>query len=1847
MAFQSALEALNSTTHRDASTNPILNSVVEPLRDSLSQYPWLLPKEAIPYLLSWGIPNSGLGTTPHPHPIHKTVETFLLFNHWSCLARTPSTVMFMKPSKFRKLAALNPNFRENLNFRLTAADTTRYPETSLSYPSHSCVFMHDALMYFNPAQILDLFLNSPNLETLYCSLVVPPEAHFTDLSLFPEIYTYKISGQTLHYVPESHHAGSYNQPLQALSWLKIDSILHSSLQLSVTKLESWGPVHSLLIQRGLPPVTNRASSPLPPLGRTSQIPQNHLLHSTAQLFQNSGPNDNLVSFKIPDCLELPQATFLRQPLRHRLVPTSVYNALFTYTRAVRTLRTSDPAGFVRTQSNKPEYSWVTPSAWDNLQTFALLNAPHRPQVCYHFFSNPIEKLKLHFAQHWRAYLLAATPFLSTSPLLLPLFNFNFPCPLPKLLSIFWKRLSSPTLLSSYLPKMPQHFQLLGLSLPTIPKYQPAPRMLVALHQHLSKHKIFPPPQFLPVLEWHKLPIMQLIPKPRLTLPLLSLLISSPSILLHLFHPQTPQTLHDNYHLHLHPPQFHLQWSLQTFEVLDLQPFLPYPLPPPATAASSRPQAPLAFPATHRPPSPLSQPPATPSPQTQPPAAQQTNEASCSNVSLSSTSPIPIETTTPTVSTQNSPPSAPPVAIPPLPTSQSHSSIWTVPIVSDFPVTQDSSPATTPNNPLSSSSTTTVLPSGALTFHTSPSPSPDLNHTPEPTLPHSPLASDPTAVGLALPFSKLFPAEYYPLSAEFLTRSRHVPSSNLPMPRLDCLLSSFSQLTSIPKETLWHTLQSKLPDSLLCNSETETLGLSTDILSALCYFFHIQCSLHTPHGLFHYGVMTSSRNIDLHYEPGPPPHFSTTPRFTAAAPHSNPTSEPLVRQALRFKYNGSFLPFNQAHAHSTSISHAKNLISNMKNGFDGILSTLTSSSSGPSPKQRILTLDSLIDVASPRTIPVIHIAGFAGCGKTLPIQHLLRSKHFHDFRVSTPTNELRSEWKRDMEPSPENVWRFSTWESSLLKSSSILVIDEIYKLPRGYLDLSILADPALKIVIILGDPLQGEYHSTSPHSSNHFLPSEIHRFKHYIDCYCFWSYRIPKSFARMFGINSFSKQEGFVRTLSTHPPQGKNLTNAINTALSLQQMGHHAITISSSQGITFQEAHTILLDRHTNLLSPNNCLVALTRSKQGVYFIGNLHLASSDFGTNYMFSQFLAGREVNLDQLFPYVMPFLPKLFEPISSRSSRFVAGLNQPLIHSRAYQHLTLPTHLPPHIPVDYSRDFLISNPLVFGTPIDERLDTHFLPPTRLPLHYDLPPCQPAPISITEASPQVPSPLSHGLFGFPFESLAAFFLPAHDPEIKEILYHDTKSNQFPWFNRPFELSCQPSSLLAPIHSPANDPTLLPSSIKKRLRFRHSVTPYSISPSDTILGQHLYTSWCKAYNRSPFSTIPFSPELFADCININEYAQLSSKTKATIVANSQRSDPDWRITVVRIFAKAQHKVNDSSIFSGWKACQTLALMHDYIILVLGPVKKYQRLFDTKDRPPNIYFHCGHTPSELSSWCQQHLKPVLSTTNDYTAFDQSQHGEAVVFECLKMARLSIPQHLIALHARLKCSIETQFGPLTCMRLTGEPGTYDDNSDYNLAVIFSQYSISSQAIMISGDDSVINGTPPVHPNWVHIKPLLHLRFKTEQVPHPLFCGYYVSQIGACRDPKALFAKLMICVDDQSYHDKVLSYISEFSIGHLLGDTLLQSLPPHLLIYQTAVHDFFCRNCTPSQKKMLSIDPIPESQLLLLLRKVKWASSQFFSQLPQKARDFLISKSQLSSFHSDPKVSQLESELLTSLN
>nr|AFC95826.1 RNA polymerase [Watercress white vein virus] len=1824
MAFQLALDALAPTTHRDPSLHPILESTVDSIRSSITTYPWAVPKLLLPLLNSYGIPTSGLGTSHHPHAAHKTIETFLLHIHWSFQATTPSSVMFMKPSKFHKLASVNPNFKELKNYRLHPNDSTRYPTTSPDLPSHPTVFMHDALMYYHPSQILHLFQAKPNLEKLYASLVVPPEALLSDHSFYPQLYRYSTTRNTLHYVPEGHEAGSYNQPADALSWLRINELSLDDLHLSVTILESWGPVHSLLIQRGVPHPDPALLSPLPLTG--------HDLFSSYHQ-----PRIDLVSFRTPDAVALPEATFLDQPLRHRLVPRTVYNALFTYTRAVRTLRTSDPAAFVRMHSSKPEHDWVTPTAWDNLQTFALLNVPLRPNVVYHVLQSPLAALKLYLKQHWRRLAATAAPILSSLTLLQHFLPLSLPLPEVKSICLFHKEVyRKRELLPSFHPFQvcPPLRTFFQETLRVKPNCRPGSPQHFLLQRVLNSLRPLAP--LLAMTPLYSRKPKPLLPHAELSWTLKSfalpwqaslalLAISELSILVHkMTSPPALQAQHDIYHRHMHPGSYVLQWERTPLRLSRSTAFLPFtPTISTAPLASSQAiTAPLFSNMNARPLPPSTHPSRPPAPTTT--EVLQTQTESPPNHSL----PDQPFTTPPSLSPTAHPPTSP---HPPPPHPSSDDAPLRPDPLAMFP---ELIPASNP------SSSRPAVPPGT---HPAPptAPTTAARSIPPALLP-PPLPSDHTAVGPVLPFHQLHPRNYPPNTADYHTRLRVLPPSPLPHPILNCLLTAVSLQTNVSEEHLWHSLQTILPDSQLDNDEVRTFGLSTDHLTALAHLYNFQARVHSDHGQLLFGPHDSAQRINITHTVGP--HPTSPPALdSSAVPRPNPPepSHPLVRAMKSFKVSDHYLPFLEAHRHPTSISHAKNLVSNMKNGFDGVLSLIDVSSNprpGHTPRERIIELDRHLDTNPEKTVPLVHIAGFAGCGKTHPIQKLLQSKLFKDFRVSCPTTELRNEWKSSMSLPGNQSWRFCTWESSLLKSSKILVIDEIYKMPRGYLDLSILSDPAVELVIILGDPLQGEYHSLSKDSSNHRLPSETIRLVDYIDAYCWWSYRIPQVIARLFSITSFNYDTGIIGSIPTPVDCHPILTNSHAAALTFNNLGYRACTISSSQGITLSDPAVIVLDNYTRYLSASNGLVALTRSRTGVQFMGPTTYIGGTNGSSAMFSDAVNRTPINLDQYFPSLFHRLPLIHSPIQSRLLRLTGATpsSSPTFRSTNF-------HLPPHVPLSYSSDFVALNPSLDPKVLDSRLETHFLPPSRLPLHFDLEsPSLPPP---APSKPEPTLPKATACYpGENFESLAAFFLPAHDPAQREILYRDQSSNQFPWFDRPFSLSCQPSSLISAKHSPASDPTLLPASINKRLRFRPSEAPHAITSDDVILGLQLFHSLCRAYNRQPSQSIPFNPELFADCISLNEYAQLSSKTQATIVANASRSDPDWRHTTVKIFAKAQHKVNDGSIFGPWKACQTLALMHDFVILVLGPVKKYQRIFDNSDRPEHIYSHCGKTPIQLRDWCQQHLTSFTpKVANDYTAFDQSQHGESVVLEALKMKRLNIPAHLIELHVHLKTNVSTQFGPLTCMRLTGEPGTYDDNTDYNLAVIFSQYEVGSCPIMVSGDDSLIDRVLPTRSDWPDVLKRLHLKFKLEHTTNPLFCGYYVGPAGCLRNPLALFCKLMIAVDDDALPDRRLSYLTEFTTGHRLGEPLWSLLPSELVKYQSACFDFFCRHCPKHEKMLLSDEPPTASLLDRVTSSPRWLTKNAMYLLPAKLRLAISSLSQVQSFPESPEVSQVESELL----
>jgi len=494
-----------------------------------------------------------------------------------------------------------------------------------------------------------------------------------------------------------------------------------------------------------------------------------------------------------------------------------------------------------------------------------------------------------------------------------------------------------------------------------------------------------------------------------------------------------------------------------------------------------------------------------------------------------------------------------------------------------------------------------------------------------------------------------------------------------------------------------------------------------------------------------------------------------------------------------------------------------------------------------------------------------------------------------------------------------------------------------------------------------------------------------------------------------------------------------------------------------------------------------------------------------------------------------------------------------------------------------------------------EQNLNNHMIPNTRAPLHSFIPTTLPSRVEVSDTSPS-DTRYSHVYPSYPYE-LAFQELDYNVwPAEREILVNGIQSNQFPYIDLPYEFNALPPQTLAPNHRSVDDPTLLPGSIKKRLRFRPEATPVPCTSRDTFLGSILFEAHCRAYERNPEITEKFDPILFAECISLNEYNSLTSKTQEVIQANAFRSDPDWRHTVVRIFTKTQQKINEGSIFGDWKACQTLALMHDAVLLIFGPVVKYLEALDKRDCPDNIFIYGGKTPQELSDYAAKHLPPgEKRMANDYTAYDQSQGREAQVLEELRMRRAGIPEDLIAFYVRIKCNLECQFGPLTSMRFTGEPGTYRFNSDYNLAVIFIRHDVPRHIpVFISGDDSLIGCVLPIRAQWNQIAHLFTLRFKLEVMEHGLFCGYYLSHVGAVRSPLTLIAKLMVATADGSLDLKLTSYLSEFNIGHQLGDELWKALPVDQVRYQSACYDFFLRNCSRADRVSLQLGEIPTSFL-----------------------------------------------------
>ena len=290
--------------------------------------------------------------------------------------------------------------------------------------------------------------------------------------------------------------------------------------------------------------------------------------------------------------------------------------------------------------------------------------------------------------------------------------------------------------------------------------------------------------------------------------------------------------------------------------------------------------------------------------------------------------------------------------------------------------------------------------------------------------------------------------------------------------------------------------------------------------------------------------------------------------------------------------------------------------------------------------------------------------------------------------------------------------------------------------------------------------------------------------------------------------------------------------------------------------------------------------------------------------------------------------------------------------------------------------------------------------------------------------------------------------------------------------------------------------------------------------------------------------VPYDSALMEACIYENEFIKLTKKTQKVLANNANRSRPDWKLNFVDHFVKSQLKGKLEAVNAPGKAGQTIATCSDLVVLLFGPMVRYLRAKVMNSWPDNLYCNCGKSLADQSRWAARYWRDVPSTTSDYTAFDASQRGDSLGFEYALMRHFGLQESwLLAfeLHRAdfadiTECYLDWKLhttssvvGEKRTGRDSGEPGTYDFNTYFSMAVYQLMYSPPRGTdACFGGDDLAANADLHTTPLWSRIANRFDIIAKVLHTERPEFCGYYLTSQGCFKNPEVLMLKTLWHLD-----------------------------------------------------------------------------------------------------------------------
>nr|WBY51303.1 RNA-dependent RNA polymerase [Lily virus X] len=226
------------------------------LRQANTIMPYAASTSAATALESLGILTNPYSVSLHTHAACKAIENQLLAIVGRLLPQSPVTFYFLKRSKLNALGR-NPRLKDVFNnATIEPRDFARYePDTlreHLVAPTTPIVYISDTLHFLPMSFVASLFAHNPVVQTLYATVVLPPEALYKHPTQLPDIYSINYDYGGFQYIPGAHGGGAYHHEFSTLDWLKVGHILNKGSGEYVTcqMIESLGANHLMVFRRG-------------------------------------------------------------------------------------------------------------------------------------------------------------------------------------------------------------------------------------------------------------------------------------------------------------------------------------------------------------------------------------------------------------------------------------------------------------------------------------------------------------------------------------------------------------------------------------------------------------------------------------------------------------------------------------------------------------------------------------------------------------------------------------------------------------------------------------------------------------------------------------------------------------------------------------------------------------------------------------------------------------------------------------------------------------------------------------------------------------------------------------------------------------------------------------------------------------------------------------------------------------------------------------------------------------------------------------------------------------------------------------------------------------------------------------------------------------------------------------------------------------------------------------------------------------------------------------------------------------------------------------------------------------